>query len=82
VAAFVVTVEHGGSVRLTETELKGTTTVRVPMEPLITGAPVPPIRYRTETWWGSGGIGVSPSREVDGNILLPVKTAPAKESTT
>jgi hypothetical protein len=77
VAAFVVTVEHGGTVRLTETELKGTTTVRVPLEPLITGAPVPPIRYRTETWWGSGGIGVSPWREADGTILFPVKTAPS-----
>jgi hypothetical protein len=52
VAAFVVTVEHGGTVRLTEAEFKGTTTVRIPIEPLITGAPVPPIRYRTETWWG------------------------------
>ena len=78
VAAFVVTVEHGGTVRLTEkeTELKGATTVRVPIEPLITGAPMPPIRYRTETWWGSGGIGVSEWREADGTILFPVKTAP------
>lgn len=76
VAAFVVTLEHGGTVRLTETEIKATTTVLVPIEPLITGAPVPAIRYRTETWWGSGGIGVSPWRETDGNILFPVKTAP------
>jgi hypothetical protein len=77
VAAFVVTIEHGGTVRLTETELKSTTTVRVPVEPLITGAPMPPIRYRTETWWGSGGIGVSQWREADGTILLPVKTVPS-----
>ena len=77
VAAFVVTIEHGGTVRLTETELKSTTTVRVPIEPLITGAPMPPIRYRTETWWGSGGIGVSQWREADGTILFPVKTAPS-----
>jgi hypothetical protein len=77
VAAFVVTVEHGGTVRLTENELKSTTTVRVPIEPLITGAPMPPIRYRTETWWGSGGIGVSPWREANGTILFPVKTAPS-----
>jgi hypothetical protein len=77
VAAFVVTLEHGGTVRLTETELKSTTTVRVPIEPLITGAPMPPIRYRTETWWGSGGIGVSQWREADGTILFPVKTAPS-----
>lgn len=76
VAAFVVAVEHGGTVRLTETELKGATTVRVPIEPLITGAPMPPIRYRTETWWGSGGIGISQWREAGGTILLPVKTAP------
>jgi hypothetical protein len=76
VAAFVVTIEHGGTVRLTETEPKSTTTVRLPLEPLITGAPMPPIRYRTETWWGSGGIGVSQWREADGTILLPVKTAP------
>jgi hypothetical protein len=77
VAAFVVTIEHGGTVRLTETELKSTTTVRVPIEPLITGASMPPIRYRTETWWGSGGIGVSQWREADGTILFPVKTAPS-----
>ena len=77
VAAFVVTVEHGGTVRVTETELRATTTVRVPVEPLITGDPMPPIRYRTETWWGSGGIGVSPWRETDGTLLFPVKTAPA-----
>jgi hypothetical protein len=76
VAAFVVTVEHGGTVRLTEAELRATTTVRVPLEPLITGAPMPPIRYRTETWWVSGGIGVSAWRETDGTILFPVKTAP------
>jgi hypothetical protein len=77
VAAFVVTIEHGGTVRLTETELKSITTVRVPIEPLITGTPMPPIRYRTETWWGSGGIGVSQWREADGTILFPVKTAPS-----
>jgi len=80
VAAFLVAVEHGGTVRLTETELKGATTVRVPIEPLITGAPMPPIRYRTETWWGSGGIGVSQWREADGTILFPVKTVPSGES--
>jgi hypothetical protein len=74
VAAFVVTIEHGGTVRLTETELKATTTVRVPVEPLITGAPMSPIRYRTETWWGSGGVGISQWREADGTILFPVKT--------
>jgi len=75
VAAFVVTVEHGGTVRLTETELKGATTVRVPIEPFIDPKiPMPPIRYRTETWWGSGGIGVSEWREANGTILVPVKT--------
>ncbi len=77
VVAFVVTVEHGGTVRLTEAEPRSSTTVRRPLEPLITGAPMPPIRYRTETLWGSGGIGVSPWREVDGTILSPVKTPPA-----
>jgi hypothetical protein len=77
VAAFVVTVEHGGTVRLTEAELVGAATVHVPVEPLLTGAPLPPIRYRTETWWASGGIGTSPWRETDSTILLPVKTAPA-----
>lgn len=77
VAAFVVSVEQGGSVRLTEAELRGTTTVRVPIEPLITGAPMPPLRYRTETWWGSGGIGSSAWRESDATILFPVKTPPA-----
>jgi hypothetical protein len=73
VAAFVVTLKHGGTVRLTETELRGT--VRVPIEPLITGAPVPPIRYRTETWWSSG-IGVSEWREANGTILFPVRNLP------
>jgi hypothetical protein len=77
VLAFVVTVEHGGTVRLTENELRATTTVRVPIEPLITGKPMPPIRYRTETWWASGGIGKSDWRDSDGTILFPVKTAPA-----
>jgi hypothetical protein len=38
---------------------------------------MPPIRYRTETWWGSGGIGVSQWREADATILFPVKTAPS-----
>ena len=74
VAAFVVTVEHGGTVRLTETQLSGSTTVRIPVEPLITGAPMPPIRYRTETWWGAGGVGTSDWREAVGTILFPVKT--------
>jgi hypothetical protein len=77
VVAFVVTIEHGGTVRLTETELKGTTTVSVPLEPFINHEiPMPPIRYWTETWWASGGIGVSPLREAHGNILFAVKTAP------
>jgi hypothetical protein len=61
----------------TEAELKGTTIVQVPMEPFITGAPEPPIRYKTEAWWGSRGIGVSQWREADGIWLLPVMTAPA-----
>lgn len=77
VVAFVVTVEHGGSVRLTETELSATTMVRVPIEPLITGAAMPPIRYRTETVWVVGGIVVSPWRESDGTYVVPVRTAPA-----
>ena len=77
VAAFVVTIERGGTVRLTETEPKGTTTVNLPLEPFLDPKiPMPPIRYKTETWWGSGGVGVSPWREVDGTILVPVKTAP------
>jgi hypothetical protein len=77
VAAFVVTVERGGTVRLTETELKGTTTVNLPLEPFLDPKiPMPPIRYKTETWWGSGGVGVSPWREADGTILVPVKTVP------
>ncbi|MCT9010796.1 hypothetical protein [Streptomyces rhizosphaerihabitans] len=76
VAAFVVTLEHGGSVRLTEDQLAASTTVSVPVEPLLTGAQAPPIRYRTETLWQSGGIGVSPWRETDNTILLPVKVVP------
>jgi hypothetical protein len=76
VAAFVVTIENGGSVRVTEDELRSQTTARVPVEPLLTGGPMPPIRYRTETLWVSGGIGVSPWRETDATILLPVKTKP------
>ncbi|MFF3940461.1 hypothetical protein [Streptomyces phaeofaciens] len=76
VAAFVVVVENGGTVRLTEAELKATTTVRVPIKPLLTGAPLPSLRYRTETWWQSGGVGVSAWRETPATILLPVKTAP------
>ncbi|GLW26852.1 hypothetical protein Mame01_68940 [Microbispora amethystogenes] len=77
VAAFVVTVERGGTVRLTEDVLTGVTTVRVPVGPLLTGAPPPPLRYRTETWWQSGGIGVSDWRETEATILLPVRTAPS-----
>ena len=77
VIAFVVTVERGGTVRLTETALEAKAVVQVPVEPLLTGAPVPPIRYRTETWWQSGGIGTSPWRETDSRDLLPVKTPPA-----
>ena len=80
VAFFVVTVENGESVKLTEAKLEDHITVRVPIEPLITGAKVPPIRYRTETWWGSGALGVSELRDVDGTILVPVKTAPPATS--
>ncbi|MCT9934395.1 hypothetical protein N5079_29740 [Planotetraspora sp. A-T 1434] len=76
VAVFVVVVERGGTVRLTETELTAVTTVRVPVQPLLTGAPIPPLRYRTETLWQSGGVGVSGWRETDATILLPMKTAP------
>jgi hypothetical protein len=76
VIAFVVTVERGNTVRLTETALEAKAIVQVPVEPLLTGAPVPPIRYRTETWWQSGGIGTSPWRETDSRDLLPVKMPP------
>ena len=51
--------------------------VQVPIEPLLSDKPVPPIRFRTETWWQSGGIGTSPMRETDSRRLLPVKTPPA-----
>ncbi|MGH3939692.1 MAG: hypothetical protein ACRDTG_13885 [Pseudonocardiaceae bacterium] len=77
VVAFVVTIERGETVQLTQTELSAPATVRVPIAPLLTGDPVPPIRYRTETVWQSGGIGTSPWRETDATILLPIKTAPA-----
>lgn len=76
VAAFVVTVEHGGTVRLTEDHLSAATTVRVPIEPLVSGVQAPPIRYQTETVWQSGGVGVSPWRQTEHTILLPVKTVP------
>ena len=69
VAAFVVAVENGGTVRLTEAEPRATTTARMPVEPFLTGAPLPPVRYRTETWWASGGIGVS-GLESDGSQLF------------
>ncbi|WP_327090727.1 hypothetical protein OIE66_08910 [Nonomuraea sp. NBC_01738] len=81
VAVFVVTVEGAsGSVRLSETELRAITTVRVPVRPLLVGGPIPPLRYRTETVWQSGGIGVSAWRETDATILLPVKTPPGSTS--
>ncbi|GLX10719.1 hypothetical protein Misp03_76450 [Microbispora sp. NBRC 16548] len=82
VAAFVVTVERGGTVRLTEDAPTGVTSVRVPVQPLLTGAPPPPLRYRTETWWQSGGIGVSDWRETEATILLPVRTAPTPTTPT
>ncbi|MGH3912031.1 MAG: hypothetical protein ACRDTC_01265 [Pseudonocardiaceae bacterium] len=77
VVAFLVTIERGQTVQLTQTQLSATATVRVPVAPLLTGDPAPPIRYRTETVWQSGGIGTSPWRETDATILLPIKTAPA-----
>jgi hypothetical protein len=76
VAFFIVTVENGDSVKLTESKLEDKITVHLPIEPLITGEKMPPIRYRTETWWGSGAVGVSDFREAQGTILVPVKTAP------
>lgn len=77
VLAFAVTIEHGETVRLTETEPLKSTTVRVPIEPLIIGAPRPPIRYLTQTVWASGGIGTSPWLEAPGSYLVPVKAPPA-----
>ena len=77
VAAFNVTLEHGGSVTLTESKLEEMTTVRQPFEPLVNpDAKAPPIRYRTETIWGSGAIGVSELRETDASTVFPVKTVP------
>ncbi|MGA4844266.1 hypothetical protein [Streptomyces sp. G45] len=76
VTAFVVIVENGGTVRLTESELSAATTVRTPIQPLLTGVPVPPLRYRTETWWQSGGIGESPWRQTSATILVPVRSVP------
>ncbi|MFI8930572.1 hypothetical protein ACIG3E_23185 [Streptomyces sp. NPDC053474] len=77
VVAFVVMVENGGTVRLTEAELSAATTVRTPIQPLLTGVPVPPLRYRTETWWQSGGVGESVWRQTSATILVPVRTVPA-----
>ena len=76
VIAFVVKIEHGDSVTLTEDKLSATATVRTPLEPLLTDRPAPPLRYRTETWWQSGPVATSPWRETDADDLLPVKTAP------
>ncbi|WP_158895885.1 hypothetical protein [Amycolatopsis anabasis] len=77
VNAFVLTVENGGSASLTATTLAALTYVRVPVQPLLTGSPLPPVRYRTETHWASGGIGTSAWRETDATILFPVRTPPA-----
>jgi hypothetical protein len=80
VAAFVVTVVGAvESVQITEAQLRAVTTVQTPIQPLLTGTPIPPLRYRTETLWQSGGIGVSPWRTTDATILLPVKTAAGVE---
>jgi hypothetical protein len=76
VIAFVVKIEHGDTVTLTEKALSATATVRLPVEPLLTGKPVPPLRYLTETWWQSGPIATSPWRATEAEDLLPVKTAP------
>ncbi|MFI6386048.1 hypothetical protein [Nonomuraea sp. NPDC050540] len=77
VALFVVSIVGAqGSVQLSETELKATTLVHVPVSSLLTGAPIPPLRYRTETIWQSGLVGVSPVRETDATILPPIKTRP------
>jgi hypothetical protein len=76
VAVFVVTVENGDSVRLTEDQLSAATTVRVPIEPLVSGGQAPPLRYQTETVWQSGGVGVSPWQQTDHTILLPARTPP------
>ncbi|WP_338682111.1 hypothetical protein QD712_06620 [Streptomyces acidiscabies] len=77
VTAFIVVVQNGGTVRLTETELSAETTVRTPIQPLLTGVPVPPLRYQTQTWWQSGGVGESAWRETSATILVPLRTAPA-----
>ncbi|MFI6642537.1 hypothetical protein [Streptomyces sp. NPDC050504] len=76
VVAFVVVVENGGTVRLTESELSAATTVRTPIQPLLTGVPTPPLRYQTETWWQSGGVGESAWRQTSATILVPVRTGP------
>lgn len=76
VVAFVVVVENGGTVRLTESELSAATTARTPIQPLLTGVPTPPLRYRTETWWQSGGVGESAWRQTSATILVPVRTVP------
>ena len=79
VIAFVVKIEHGDTVTLTEKALSATATVRPPVEPLLTGGSVPKLRYFTETWWQSGPIATSPWRETEADDLLPVKTAPGVE---
>lgn len=76
VVAFVVTVRSGGSVTVTATELKATLDVAVPLVPLLTGTPAPPIEYQTQTVWGSGDIATSAWRAADSTILFPVRTKP------
>jgi hypothetical protein len=76
VVAFVVTVRGGGSVTVTATELKATLDIAVPLVPLLTGTPAPPIEYQTQSVWGSGDIATSPWRAADSTILFPVRTKP------
>jgi hypothetical protein len=75
---FRVSIENGDPAVITKDNLKVTTKRRVPIIPLLTGESLPPWRYRTETAWNSGGLGVSKWRETDVDSISPVPTLPGE----
>jgi hypothetical protein len=76
VLIFVVIVETGDSASLSPGNLDSDLRVQLPLKAMLAGTALPPIRYRTETHWRSGAIGISDWRETNATILIPTRTAP------
>jgi hypothetical protein len=77
VLEFNIEIEKGDTVTLTPSVLEVTAKVAMPIVPFLINETLPPPRFRTQTTWSSGGVGVSDWKAAEFGNITPVRTLPA-----